>query len=596
MSEKYSIFLAIANVLASLLYCVVTSVVSDCINRRLLGDWFVGRVKLADICAIIFGAYVADRYPVHTKDTAFLWIVASFAPVLFTVFPHSRIASVLLEPNALEINELSKLAWVATCNSVTFCSSGLALIAASAAGFATLCYSMESIVWNKNQSISRSSPNVYVKASGALAFLLLYLLSFITRPNHLPPYPTITLTCMIAIFASAWTIVCVHFQRNRHKKAVRTILVVWIAIVTMRLQIQLNASTEQKTAPFLLPGSSWPNFQVIDACELKKGGMISIIEGQYENNSPGTDSLRYRLLRLDHSIIGGIWISPRDVAGHSVYTTFNLQAMAAHFKLLGTLRRSLHVGLGIGSSMASLQAMNFSTDIIELHEEVIRAAEQHFSLDTSKGAVIAADILDVIDSLPSKVYDVAILDIFDGGHSIAGPRLLSFYHELKRILKGSQEANFNQDSHGVLAVNLVALRIAEVHDLACDLKQVFESVRCFSDDSIENADDCAGDAMCIPKKEVISNFVCFAADGFYLGELDVIKLKNVQHFSSLFGALELERAEILLELESSCGFGAHKNTSKQFAAKSNNLDFDKAFAHWKTMRTQFKKGFWEAYK
>lgn len=62
---------------------------------------------------------------------------------------------------------------------------------------------------------------------------------------------------------------------------------------------------------------------------------------------------RFRLLRLGHSIMGGVFLAPAQIAGHSVYSAFHLQLAGAAIVPGG--RRSLHIGLGAGTAVRGMQ-------------------------------------------------------------------------------------------------------------------------------------------------------------------------------------------------------------------------------------------------
>ena len=71
----------------------------------------------------------------------------------------------------------------------------------------------------------------------------------------------------------------------------------------------------------LLPGlltRSMLTGQVLWRREAAGGGFLSVLEGQQ-------GGARYRLLKADHSILGGAYVHPPQYAGQSVYGIFYLQ-------------------------------------------------------------------------------------------------------------------------------------------------------------------------------------------------------------------------------------------------------------------------------
>jgi hypothetical protein len=286
-------------------------------------------------------------------------------------------------------------------------------------------------------------------------------------------------------------------------------------------------------------------------CPLQDGSVLSIIENSPEDNPV----LRYRVMRLNHAVMGGIWILPEREAGRPVYTTFHLQAAA---RLLlnnningeekgekrdhreernsGNVRggkqdqqqRSLHIGLGAGTAVQVLQQRGFMTDVVELYQEIIDAAQSHFGLilgtidnstttstsNVTGGTAFVGDALKVVPSLKNNVYDVVILDVFSGGFSTSSgstsffplkirkkeePTIATelssaaFFQVIKQKMK--QDSRQNNDINGVLAVNYVGMQDStELAQLVCTLKQVFTSVRYFRDTAGEvDEDDRAAD-------------------------------------------------------------------------------------------------------
>lgn len=233
-----------------------------------------------------------------------------------------------------------------------------------------------------------------------------------------------------------------------------------------------NSRTAESSPP--RTGCTW-------RCPLQDGSLLSIIENSPEEN-PG---LRYRAMRLNHAVMGGIWTLPKQEAGRPVYTAFHLQAAARlllserneekensidqknsgikekNAKSIEKLqqrqgRRSLHIGLGAGTAVSVLQRRGFSTDVIEIYPEILDAAQTHFGLqiymknngtttgicnEAGIGIGMVGDALKVVPALKNSTYDLVILDVFSGGFptSTDSSFFNSFFYPSKRRRRRSEQ-------------------------------------------------------------------------------------------------------------------------------------------------------------
>jgi hypothetical protein len=340
------------------------------------------------------------------------------------------------------------------------------------------------------------------------------------------------LLCLFLLISSSQSISeCLHCgDKNKNKNA--------------------KIKNSKETSP--LTGCIWK-------CPLHDGSVLSIIENSPEENP----ILRYRVMKLNHAIMGGVWVLPKREAGRPVYTTFHLQAAArllsksystqennhqtsetVEIEQQDNQWRSLHIGLGAGTAVSVLQRRGFTTDVVELYQEVIDAAQTHFGLtiDSTKSTTRAGDALKVVPSLENNLYDVVILDVFSGGfptspaslyfsearskkedqETARGLSSAAFFEEIKLKMKES----FRSDgSNGVLAVNYVGMKDSpELSQLVCTLKKVFSSVRYFKDaeGDDDDADDQEKEVKEKSRKEsmnTLGNFVIMATDGDIDGDI-----------------------------------------------------------------------------
>ena len=58
--------------------------------------------------------------------------------------------------------------------------------------------------------------------------------------------------------------------------------------------------------------------QIIWKGEAAAGGFLAVVHGAHEG-------AQYRLLKVDHSVLGGVYRKPKQFAGQSIYDIFYLQ-------------------------------------------------------------------------------------------------------------------------------------------------------------------------------------------------------------------------------------------------------------------------------
>ncbi|BFZ57727.1 hypothetical protein PYCC9005_004780 [Savitreella phatthalungensis] len=170
---------------------------------------------------------------------------------------------------------------------------------------------------------------------------------------------------------------------------------------------------------------------------------------------------RYRLLMSDGSLLGGMWLTPVEARGTSVFMTFYIQL--ASFLLLPTLPPNpnvLHIGLGIGTAPsaivtpepAGLGLEQANVTVIELNHAVTHAATTYFDLP-SKINVITADARHAAPhpNTTTTRYDVINHDVFAGGSIPYDLLTAEYLGRLGGLLR----------ENGVLALNVVSGWVSE---------------------------------------------------------------------------------------------------------------------------------------
>jgi hypothetical protein len=179
-----------------------------------------------------------------------------------------------------------------------------------------------------------AAPPTIAAAAGALVVLL--------PPVVRLPWHACTAPALAAVAAAAAACALAPPSRSRSKLAACGGLVMVAALAAAQVSSCARCAPGRPAAPGAL-GVLW-------SCELQHGGRLGIAEGLHRS---GSEEYRYRLMRLDHSVMGGQWVAPEDVAQQSIYTAFHVQQVPRLLRPGGA--RSLHVGLGAGTAVAGMQ-------------------------------------------------------------------------------------------------------------------------------------------------------------------------------------------------------------------------------------------------
>ncbi|KAF2770460.1 S-adenosyl-L-methionine-dependent methyltransferase, partial [Teratosphaeria nubilosa] len=150
-------------------------------------------------------------------------------------------------------------------------------------------------------------------------------------------------------------------------------------------------------------------------------GYISVLEDQ---------NLNYRVLRCDHSLLGGEWqlTTERRSSGwlvnEPIYAVFQMleavRLVETEKKTADSAAQALVVGLGIGTAPKSLMAHGIYTTTVELDPAVYGFAKQYFGMpsDAASGQVVLADAIFWADAAVGSgdgKYDYILHDVFTGG-------------------------------------------------------------------------------------------------------------------------------------------------------------------------------------
>ncbi|KAL6768597.1 hypothetical protein ACKKBF_B11370 [Auxenochlorella protothecoides x Auxenochlorella symbiontica] len=286
------------------------------------------------------------------------------------------------------------------------------------------------------------------------------------RQLPLPPWPTTTIPLALAACMLARALI----PHLRSRVTPRTLYLVAGACLASALFLAQSRAASGRAGP--CPGA--PGFSVLSSAAARwDGNLVAVIEGTTLTQPPA----RFRLLRLGHSIMGGVFLAPAQIAGHSVYSAFHLQLAGAAIVPGG--RRSLHIGLGAGTAVRGMQRAGVVADVLELHPEILTAASAAFGLipkglgSTDAGLFLAGDALATASSLPNGTYDYIIHDVFAGGE-VAGPLVATPF---LRLL-----ASKLRRPRGILAVNFYGEADEGLLRLACSLRSVLPHLAVLADE------------------------------------------------------------------------------------------------------------------
>ncbi|KAI9820063.1 MAG: hypothetical protein M1826_001053 [Phylliscum demangeonii] len=172
-------------------------------------------------------------------------------------------------------------------------------------------------------------------------------------------------------------------------------------------------------------------------------GYLSVVESEEKE---------LRLLRCDHSLLGGQWLRPPTAPTHTIavhepiYAAFAMleavrlvqvgKSADGHRQDAAAAPSALVIGLGVGTAASALVAHGVNTTIVEIDPIVHAYAVQYFGLPPNQTTVIE-DAVTFTERAgrERRKYDFVIHDVFTGGAEPANLFTLEFIRGLRRLLK-----------------------------------------------------------------------------------------------------------------------------------------------------------------
>ncbi|KAF2843232.1 spermine/spermidine synthase family protein [Patellaria atrata CBS 101060] len=204
-------------------------------------------------------------------------------------------------------------------------------------------------------------------------------------------------------------------------------------------------------------------------------GYISVLDGH---------DMQFRLLRCDHSLLGGEWlITPEraqdgQVMRETIYSVFTMLESARLVETGNTKpdskKKALTIGLGIGTAPKAFISHGINTTIVEIDPVVHYFATKYFDLPSNHTAAIqnAIPFVDNAAKETPGAYDYIIHDVFTGGAEPTSLFTLEFLEGLKALLKDD----------GVVAINYAGdMHLPPTILILSTIRTVFPTCRIFRD-------------------------------------------------------------------------------------------------------------------
>ena len=455
----------------ALLASVLGVRLEHCTMTMIVGPWFGHASGMVPFLGFVLGAMIWFRFEGHCSMYAWLepWVWLTLALSFNDVSSSTKMLAGILLPSTSQGEYFGDLSILYRSSMISLLSSWLMMLSCAACTLLSL---------RRVQSLHRRISLAYlVPMIPAVQWMLYKVIESV-------PWPDCTLSVLGGVCAMLGSLFLLP------RRQLIFFLVAYIAV-----SAKMYANFKQCMYCGDIQSSHRTSFTALSAiwtCPLQHGGRLEVREGVPKVASE--ERAKVQTLNIGHSVIGGMWIQPPDIRHIPIYSAFHLQSAAALFlspdvedsvKQQRT-KRSLHIGLGIGTSVQVLQKLGFVTDIMEIHPEVLDAAKTFFNLSVN-GQTFLGDAGSKVQELERASYDIIISDLFSGDVDISLMESRGFYEDIQRILK----------PNGIAVVNFFGLFELQLWKVHHHMNSVFEHVRCFRDDN---------------SNDIIANYVLFASN------------------------------------------------------------------------------------
>ena len=317
-------------------------------------------------------------------------------------------------------------------------------------------------------------------------------------------------------------------------------------------------------------------------------GYVSVIENDADN--------AFRILRCDHSILGGEWLVTPDAYAkgqrqrESIFAVFVLleavrlvEPPVPSTPTLDDSEKSvLVIGLGIGTAPNAMIAHGLNTTIVELDPVVHFYATNYFHLSPKHTAVIedaTAYVARTSVSAPGS-FDYIMHDVFTGGAEPVYLFTTEFMQGLYDLLKDD----------GVVAINYAGdLTLGSTKLVLNTIHAIFPACRLFRDTPPQKSHK-EGDADFI-------NMVVFCVKNDHGLGKEAVRFRDATHEDLLGSIARQNFLQPKEALEVKYDYVSKENGGNVMGNKDVGLlekyHKDGAVSHWKIMRSVLPAGVWE---
>ncbi|GAA5876242.1 hypothetical protein JCM16303_007067 [Sporobolomyces ruberrimus] len=315
-----------------------------------------------------------------------------------------------------------------------------------------------------------------------------------------------------------------HHHHNRHQSPSRsrslTVRLILFAVALALAHFVATSSSHCPTSQRLVPPPTTSSR--ILASKKSLTGYISV--GEQEVPGPnGATGYRFRYLRADHSLLGGLWTGVSEMElrrsgsrvteeeivkrAESIYSTFIVQELVRLVETPEDLPRQareqgLVIGLGAGLIARTLDQHGVNLTICEIDPTVYEYARQYFAVAEPAEVVLRdAERWLVQGGGQGKLFDYIVHDVFTGGQVPSSLFTVEFWSIIRQRLHHS----------GVLAVNFAGTLSSSASRLVLStLLYSFPHCRAFEDSPSSSSTNST-----VGNEDTLKNLVVFCSPSWF---------------------------------------------------------------------------------
>jgi hypothetical protein len=316
-------------------------------------------------------------------------------------------------------------------------------------------------------------------------------------------------------------------------------------------------------------------------------GYISVVENHVEN--------AFRLLRCDHSLLGGEWLVTPEAyekgqrQRESIFAVFVLLEAVRLIEpapstpvLDDTQKSALVIGLGIGTAPNAMIAHNINTTIVELDPVVHHYATKYFNLSPNHTAVIddATSYVARTSKTRKESFNYIMHDVFTGGAEPVYLFTTEFMQGLYDLLTDD----------GVVAINYAGdLTLGSTRLVLNTIHAIFPACRLFRDSPPPD--------HLIPGEPDFINMVVFCVKNDHGRGKSAIRFRDPEA-ADLLGSIARQnylkpREELEVEYKFVKAEDGGRTMGRKDVGELVKFHREGAVSHWRIMRGVLPEGVWE---